>query len=106
MGLDITIKRTRPIRCPDCGKVVRAETVDCVYSGGRDWYDYLRHVGYYTPNQEDCAWYGEDMTLTADQAKEMADFSNKHKCADYSEIEKLVAIALLRGDSVVINANW
>lgn len=106
MGLDITIKRTRPIRCPDCGKVVRSETVDCVYSGGRDWYDYLRHIGYYTPNQEDCSWYGEDLALTAGQAKEMADFSNKHKCADHTEIEKLVAMALFHGDFVVINADW
>lgn len=109
MGLDITIKRTRPIRCPDCGKVVSSEALESVWSGGADWYDYLGSTGYYDPCAEpggDNDWYGRDMTLTADQAKKMADFSNKHKCADYAEIEKLVAMALLHGDSVVINANW
>lgn len=100
MGLDITIKRARPIRCPDCGRVVSSKTLDSILSGGADWYDYLRSVGYYT------IWYAEDMTLTADQAKEMADFSRNHKCVGYTEIEKLVALALLHEDSVVINADW
>lgn len=109
MGLDITIKRTRPIRCPDCGKIVSSETLGYAWSGGADWYDYLESVGYYDPTadyENDDTWYAEDMTLTADQAKKLADFSNKHKCTDYAEIEKLVALALLHGDSVVINADW
>lgn len=109
MGLDITVKRARPIRCPDCGKIVRSETVDCVYSGGRDWYDYLESVGYYDPTEDYgyCTpWYAEDMTLTADQAKKLVDFSSKHKFPDCAEIEKLVTLALLHGDDVVINADW
>ena len=109
MGLDITIKRARPIRCPDCGKVVSFEILDSVWSGGADWRDYLGSVGYYDPCAEpgeDDDWYGRDMTLTVDQAKKMADFSQKHKCRDCGEIEKLVALALLHGDDVVINADW
>lgn len=109
MGLDIMIKRERPIRCPDCGKVVSFETLDYARSGGADWYDYLESVGYYDPTADygdDDTWYAEDMTLNADQAMKLADFSNKRKCADYAEIEKLVALALLHEDSVVINADW
>ena len=109
MGLDITIKRTRPTRCPDCGKVVSSETLGYAWSGGADWYDYLESVGYYDPTEDYgycTTWYAEDMTLTADQAKGMADFSRNHKCVGYTEIEKLVALALFHNDSVVINADW
>ena len=49
MGLDITIKRRKAIRCPKCNEVVLEQDVDEVDSGGRVWYDILESFGYYVP---------------------------------------------------------
>ena len=109
MSLDITIKERKEFRCPDCGRLVTAQNIDAEYSCGRVWYDFLRGVGYYVEDDnptEENDWYGEDMVLTEEQAQRLSDFvSDKHPYnARY--VECLVARALMRGNKVVINADW
>ena len=94
MGLDVTIKEVQEFRCPDCGKLVTTKDVNEVNAGGS-----------YTGNG-DCNWYGEDMVLTEEQARALAEYSVKKIYWPNNEIEKLVAVALLRGHKVVVNADW
>ena len=78
-------------------------------SGGSEWYDFLQGVGYYVeddnPTEED-DWYGEDMELTEEQAKQLADFVSDNQPYNYMDVEGLVARALLHGNKVVINSSW
>ena len=108
MSLDITIKERKEFRCPDCGKLVTTSDIDAEYSGGRVWYDFLESVGYYAPYGEpaDDDWYGEDMVLTEEQAKHLADFVSACQPTEYKAIERLVSRALVHGNKVVINADW
>ena len=108
MSLDITIKERKEFRCPDCGRLVTTQNVGAEYSSGRVWYDFLESVGYYDPHVEPeyDAWYGDDMILAEEQAKQLADFvSDKHPY-NARDVECLVARALLHGNKVVINADW
>ena len=109
MSLDITIKERKEFRCPDCGRLVTTKDIDAECSGGRMWYDFLQGVGYYVEDDnptEENDWYGEDMVLTEEQAKQLADFvSDKHPY-NARDVECLVARALLRGNKAVINADW
>ena len=108
MSLDITIKEWKEFRCPDCGKLVTTSDIYAECSGGRVWYDFLESVGYYDPHVEPeyDAWYGEDMILAEEQAKQLADFvSDKHPY-NARDVECLVARALMHGNKVVINADW
>ena len=108
MGLDIIIKELKEFRCPDCGQLVTTQNIDEVSSGGSEWYGFLESVGYYDPHVEPeyDAWYGEDMILAEEQAKQLADFvSDKHPY-NARDVECLVARALMRGNKVVINADW
>ena len=109
MGLDITIKERKEYRCPDCGRLVTTQDIGAECSGGRVWYDFLQGVGYYVEDDnptEENGWYGEDMILSEEQAKQFADFvSDKHPY-NARDIECLVARALLHGNKVVINADW
>lgn len=104
MSLDITIKERKEFRCPDCGRLVTAQDIGEEYSGGRAWYKFLEPIGYYVPYKND--WYGLDMALDEKQAKQLAQFVSVYMPSNYSEIEGLVARALMRGNKVVINANW
>ena len=104
MSLDITIKEQEEFRCPDCGKLVTTKDISEVRSGGKDWYDFLKCVGYY--GSEDNQWYGKDMVLTDEQARELARYSTECVYWEGNDIEKLVAVALLRGHKVTINADW
>lgn len=97
MGLDVTIKEVQEFRCPDCGKLVTTKDVNEVNAGGSDWRDF---------DGDDCEWYGEDMVLTEEQARALAEYSVKKVYWPNNEIEKLVAVALLRGHKVAINADW
>ena len=109
MSLDITIKERKEFRCPDCGRLVTTQDIDAVSSGGSEWYDFLESVGYYVPYEkrtEKKDWYGEDMVLTEEQAKQLADFVSENQPYNARDIECLVARALLRGNKVVINADW
>ena len=108
MSLDITIKERKEFRCPDCGKLVTTQDIDAECSSGRAWYDFLESVGYYATygEPEDDDWYGEDMVLTEEQAKQLADFASEYQPYNARDVEHLVARALLRGNKVVINADW
>ena len=109
MSLDITIKERKELRCPDCGRLVTTQYIDAVSSGGSEWYDFLQGVGYYVEDDnqtEEEDWYGKDMLLTEEQAKQLADFVSDNKPYNARDIECLVARALLRGNKVVINADW
>ena len=109
MGVDITIKERDELRCPDCGRLVTTRDIDEACSSGRIWYDFLEPIGYYVPyvkRTDENDWYGEDMVLTEAQAKQLADFVSENNPYDGWDIECLVARALMRGNKVVINADW
>ena len=109
MSLDITIKERKEFYCPDCGRLVMAQDIGAECSGGRVWYNFLEPIGYYVPYEkrtDENDWYGEDMVLTEAQAKQLAQFVSDYLPSNYNEIEGLVAMALMRGNKVVINADW
>lgn len=109
MGLDITIKERKEFHCPDCGRLVTTQDIAEECSSGRVWYDFLQGVGYYVEDDnptEENDWYGKDMVLTEEQAKQLAQFVSDYQPTDYDDIEVLVARALLHGNKVVINADW
>ena len=105
MGLAITIKEVQEFRCPDCVKLVATKDVNEVDAGGSDWRDFLKSINYYAKGG-DSDWYGKDMVLTEEQARALAEYSVKKVYWPNNEIEKLVAVALLRGHKVVVNADW
>ena len=77
MSIDITIKERKEFRCPDCGRLVTTQDVGAECSGGRVWYNFLESVWYYVPYEkrtEENDWYGKDMELTEEQAKQLAQF--------------------------------
>ena len=109
MSLDITIKERKEFRCPECGRLVTTLDIYAECSGGRVWYDFLQGVGYYVEGDnptEENDWYGEDMVLTEEQAKQLAQFVSDYQPTYYDDIEVLVSRALLHGNKVVINADW
>ena len=109
MSLDITIKERKEFRCPDCGRLVTTQDIDAECSSGRVWYDFLESVGYYVECDnltEEKDWYGKDMVLTEEQAKQLADFVSDNQPYNAKSICCLVARALMRGNKVVINADW
>ena len=109
MGLDITITKRRKISCPNCGEVVSCVDVECLDSGGRAWYEFLEPIGYYVPytrRTEDNDWYGKDMYLSKDQSLKMRNFVGCHEVYNAKNIANLIAVALLDGDDIVINADW
>ena len=109
MSLDITIKERKEFRCPDCGRLVTTQDIAEECSSGRVWYDFLQGVGYYVEDDnptEENDWYGKDMVLTEEQAKQLADFVSDNQPYNTRDIECLVARVLLRGNKVVINADW
>lgn len=109
MGLDITIKERTELRCPDCGRMVMEHDICEEWSSGRVWYDFLEPIGYYVPYEkrnDENDWYGKDMELTEEQAIQLADFVSNNQTYNARDIECLVARALMRGNKVVINADW
>ena len=109
MGLDITIKERKEFRCPDCGRLVTTQDIDAEYSCGRVWYDFLESVGYYVEGDnltEENDWYGKDMVLTEEQAKQLYDFVSDNLPYRWVAIKNLIASAMPHGDKVVINADW
>ena len=109
MSLDITIKERKEFRCPDCGRLVTTQDIDEKYSCGRVWYKFLEGIGYYVPHEKRTVendWYGKDMVLTEEQAKQLADFVSGYCPYNCAKLENLVARALMHGNKVVINADW
>lgn len=79
--------------------------------GGLDLHGdpFLKEIGYYVPYDqltEENDWHGKDMVLTEAQAKQLAEFVSRNLPYNYLNVENLVAMALLRGNSVVINSGW
>ena len=109
MSLDITIKERKEFYCTDCGRLVTTQDIDAECSGGRVWYNFLEPIGYYVPYEkrtEENDWYGLDMVLSEEQAKQLAQFVVDYQPHNYNDIEDMVARALMRGNIVVINADW
>ena len=109
MGLDITITRRKSIICPHCGEIVGHADVYSVDSGGRAWYPILESFGYYVPFEQrtdENDWYSKDMTLTAEQTRELYRFVDREAVFEDDAILGLIATAEYEGDAVVINANW
>lgn len=109
MSLDITIKEQQEFRCPDCGRMVTTQDICEERSGGRVWYGFLQGVGYYVEDDnptEEKDWYGEDMVLTEEQEKQLADFVSDNLPYNWVAINNLIASAILHGNKVVINADW
>lgn len=100
MGLDITIKSVKKIRCPHCGEFVVAKTTQYVDSFGRTWYDLLGQFGY------DDEWYGQDMELTYIQALALASYACDNNLYDWPKIDALVSNSLDGNSKIVINADW
>lgn len=110
MGLDITFKRIREIKCKKCGEVVVRETIDSVSSGGRYWYDLLEKIGYYTPYEkrtEDFVdeWYGNDMILDDEKARLVAE-NIPEDAYNAREVENMVCATIVRCDALAVNADW
>lgn len=111
MGFDIEVSRYDVAKCPHCGKPIKGTIRDCVDSGCRVWREYLEKIGYYVPyeireKEPERDFYGKDMTLTSEQAKDLATFAREHDVYDWKSIVALVDCAIENGDFVVINANW
>ena len=109
MSLDITIKERKEFRCPDCGRLVTTLDIYAERSGGSVWYGFLESVGYYVEDDnqtEEKDWYGEDMILTEKQAKQLADFVSDNQPYNARDVECLIAMALMHGNKVAINADW
>ena len=109
MSLDITFKHHKETVCPKCGEVIGYTVQEEVESGGRVWYDILESFGYYVPydkRTEENDWYGKDMILTPEQAKEVFCFMGNNDVYNAGKIMQLIASATYENDRVVINANW
>lgn len=109
MSLDITIKEQKEIRCPDCGKVLAYQDVAAEDSGGSAWYDFLERVGYYVPTEkrtEKDDWYGKDMLLTPEQARQLAVHAVRYKVYNYRAVNRFVVEAQMQGNRIAINADW
>ena len=110
MGLDVTITANRPVICPHCGQVVKMEAAGRARGSGKDWYGILERFGYYVPHGEftnEPDWYGKDMSLTTEQAKELYQFIKEHPYIDgFINASILIARAVIEGNTVTINADW
>lgn len=105
MGLDITVMEYKDIRCPRCGEVVNTVEVYGTDSNGSLWYDFLERLGYYVPYEKN-DWYGKDMVLDNEQAKQLVDYAVKKEVYNWDGVKWIVTEALAHGNKVVINADW
>jgi hypothetical protein len=109
MSLDIEITQRKPVIYPQCGEIVAYTHVDTIDSGGRAWYPFLESIGYYVPydqRTEENNWYGKDMMLTGDQAKELCLFLQKKDVYRGEEVEAMVDTAMAENNTIVVNADW
>lgn len=109
MGLDITVMERKDVRCPHCGEVINTVEVDGINSGGSLWYDFLEKIGYYVPYEKrtkENDWYGKDMVLDNEQAKQLVDYAVKKEVYNWDDVDRVVTMALLHENKVVINADW
>ena len=82
MGLDITISERKEYCCPNCGIPVGHTDIASTDSCGRTWYYFLKKLGYYVPYEKrtkENDWYGKDMVLDNEQAKQLSDYAVKKR---------------------------
>ena len=98
---------------PHCGKEIAAPfDIDSADSGGRVWYPFLESIGYYVPHEQRTEendgydWYGKDMVLTIDQAKQAYQFVKENQVSEWQMIAMLISCALMEEDDIVVNADW
>lgn len=108
--MDIQFAAHENVVCPKCGDVVTTEVIACEGSSGRSWYSILEKIGYYVPYEqrtEENDWYGKDMVLTEEQAKEVYQFVVKnvdlYNCV---AIRCLLAMAIVEKLTIIVNADW
>lgn len=92
--------------CRKCEHLLYVASTD---SSGRLWYDFLERLGYYVPYEKrtkENDWYGKDMVLDNEQAKQLVDYAVKKEVYNWDGVESVVAEALAHGNKVVINADW
>lgn len=66
-------------------------------------------LGYYVPYEKrtkENDWYGKDMVLDNEQAKQLVDYAVKKEVYNWDGVEWIVTEALAHGNKVVINADW
>lgn len=103
------LKDGKAVRCPHCGEVINTVDIASTDSGGRLWYDFLERLGYYVPYEKrtkENDWYGKDMVLDNEQAKQLVDYAVKKEVYNWDGVESVVTEALAHGNRVVINADW
>ncbi len=104
MGLDITIIRCDVAKCPHCGKPIKEIIRDQIDSYGYAWREYLEGIGYYVPyeickKEPERDFYGKDMTLTTEQAKDhpvktrKSEFLKMFPNAQMVNIERIFCVA-------------
>ena len=110
MSLDISFSQVHKRLCPHCGKELEeVRVIDSADSGGRAWYPFLESIGYYVPYEqrtEENDWYGKDMVLTKEQAKQAHQFVKKTQVYNWRMIAMLISAAVYEEDDVVVNADW
>ena len=81
--------------------------IKCFLTGGHRLYDKnLQTIhdtnGYHFINY----WYGKDMVLDNEQAKQLVDYAVKKEVCNWDDVDRVVTMALLHENKVVINADW
>ena len=106
MSLSIILIQRRVYTCPDCGREVVSVDEETVFSRGKGWYPFLEMVAYCVPDSKEDDWYGKDMVLCPETARDLYNFLRDAGIYNASEVRDMIAHAMMQGDSVVINAAW
>lgn len=104
MGLSAKIRLSKPIVCPDCGKVVGYVPDDDspgeINTGGHCLRGFLSDVGYGDEQ------YGKWLALTEEQAYDFAKYCIKNARYQANEIAYAVMNASAKGLTVELEADW
>ena len=106
MGLDVQIRLTKPIVCPDCGKIVYNAAIDeypyneVLHTGGHCLRAYLNEIGYGDEQ------YDKWVQLTTEQALDFAKLCIKEACYNANEISAMVMCAMAKEYDVELEADW
>ena len=66
----------------------------------------VAHKARHSPSPRRNDWYGKDMVLDNEQAKQLVDYAVKKEVYNWDGVKSVVAEALAHGNKVVINADW
>ena len=106
MSLSIRLYQRRVYTCPDCGKEVVSVDISEAYSSGKDWYKFLENIADCVPDSKEDDWYGKDMVLCPETARDLYSFLRDACIYNASEVRNMIAQTMMEGDKVVINADW